>query len=125
MAQQETEREVQVLAVFRQLLQAPALGPEENFFEAGGSSLLAARLATRLRSTGVLDVPTSAIFAAPTARALTQYSANTAVPAGAASSDSSAPSDRAAPDPASLRGARQRAAFARLRPAPVSTEDLR
>jgi hypothetical protein len=78
MAIDETEREVEVLAIFRQLLGAPLLGPEQNFFESGGSSLLAARLAARLRSSGVLDVPTSAIFSAPTARALTRYASSSA-----------------------------------------------
>jgi Phosphopantetheine attachment site len=100
-----TEREARVLAAFRQILGAPELGPEDNFFELGGSSLLAARLASRLRNTGVLDVSTAAIFDAPTARALTRYVA--------VHSDQSASAPVASS--AAERGARQRAAFARLR----------
>jgi hypothetical protein len=130
MATNETEREVEVLEIFRQLLGAPQLGPEQNFFDSGGSSLLAARLAARLRSSGVLDVPTSAVFAAPTARALTRYASSSisprytrssvspliaATPAGSTSSSSSA----------AERGARQRAAFARLRPNRSPDEEAR
>lgn len=119
MAVNEIERELEVLAIFRQLLDAPQLGPEENFFEAGGSSLLAARLAARLRTSGVLDVPTSAIFAAPTARALTRYAATSA------SQKSDVDASLAKPSPAAERGARQRAAFARMRPTTSPHEEAR
>jgi hypothetical protein len=170
MAIDETEREVEVLDIFRQLLGAPQLGPEQNFFESGGSSLLAARLAARLRASGVLDVPTSAVFAAPTARALTRYASSSAQSRYAGSSaqsryagssaqsryagssaqsryassstqsryagSSMSPRDAgssvsthtaALPSPSSAaeRGARQRAAFARLRPNPSPDEEAR
>jgi hypothetical protein len=117
MAFDETEREMKVLAVFRQLLGAPQLGPEENFFDAGGSSLLAARLATRLRNAGVLDVATAAIFDAPTARALARYARTPAIAhKGSASAVASS---------AVQRGTRQRAAFARLRPASMRAKEAR
>lgn len=110
MAFDETEREKKVLTIFRELLSAPGLGPDDNFFDAGGSSLLAARLSTRLRTAGVLDLPTAVIFDAPTARSLTHYAA-----AAARAHDGSA---NPAKTSAVQRGARQRAAFARLRPHP-------
>jgi hypothetical protein len=119
MAVNEIEREFEVLAIFRQLLGAPQLGPEQNFFDAGGSSLLAARLAARLRTSGVLDVPTSAIFAAPSARALARYAATTAV------QEVSVDARIAMPSPAAERGARQRDAFARLRPTSSPDEEVR
>jgi hypothetical protein len=119
MAVDETKREFEVLAIFRQLLGAPQLGPEQNFFESGGSSLLAARLATRLRTSGVLDVPTSAIFAAPTARGLARYAATSA------SQESDVDASVGRRSAAADRGARQRAAFARLRPAPSPLEEVR
>jgi hypothetical protein len=130
MAIDETEREVEVLDIFRQLLGAPLLGPEQNFFESGGSSLLAARLAARLRASGVLDVPTSAVFAAPTARALTRYTSASVSPRYASSSVQShiaaAPAaSTSSPSSAAERGARQRAAFARLRPTPSPDEEAR
>jgi hypothetical protein len=148
MAIDETEREAEVLDIFRQLLGAPQLGPEQNFFESGGSSLLAARLAARLRSSGILDVPTSAIFAAPTARALTRYASASVRSRYAGSSAQSryasasaqsryasssvqshitaAPAaSTSSPSSAAERGARQRAAFARLRPTPSPDEEAR
>jgi hypothetical protein len=139
MAIDETEREAEVLDIFRQLLGAPQLGPEQNFFESGGSSLLAARLAARLRASGILDVPTSAIFAAPTARALTRYASSSAQSRYASSSVSpryasssvqshitAAPAaSTPSPSSAAERGARQRAAFARLRPTPSPDEEAR
>lgn len=117
MAFDEIELENRVLTIFRQLLGAPGLGPEDNFFDAGGSSLLAARLATRLCTAGVFDVSTAAIFDAPTARSLTRYAA-----APAKAHDGSA---NPAATAAIQRGARQRAAFARLRPASIRPEDAR
>jgi hypothetical protein len=143
MAIDETEREVEVLEIFRQLLGAPQLGPEQNFFESGGSSLLAARLAARLRASGVLDVATSAVFAAPTARALTRYASSSAQsryagssaqsryasssisPRDAGSSVSTYTAALPSPSSAAERGARQRAAFARLRPNPSPDEEAR
>lgn len=119
MAVNELERELEVLAIFRRLLGAPQLGPEQNFFESGGSSLLAARLAARLRTSGVLDVPTSAIFAAPTARALTRYAATSV------SQETDVDASLAKASPAAERGARQRAAFARMRPTPSAREEAR
>jgi hypothetical protein len=128
MATDETEREVEVLEIFRQLLGAPQLGPEQNFFDSGGSSLLAARLAVRLRSSGVLDVPTSAVFAAPTARALTRYASSSAQSRYAASPVSkdtaaSPAASASSPPTAAERGAHQRAAFARLRPTNSSADE--
>jgi hypothetical protein len=130
MATDETEREVEVLEIFRQLLGAPQLGPEQNFFDSGGSSLLAARLAVRLRSSGVLDVPTSAVFAAPTARALTRYASSSISPRYAGSSVSTYTAALPSPSTSSSssaaeRGAHQRAAFARLRPNPSPDEEAR
>jgi hypothetical protein len=125
MAIDETEREVEVLEIFRQLLGAPQLGPEQNFFESGGSSLLAARLAARLRASGVLDVPTSAVFAAPTARALTRYASSSIAPRSTGSSVSTYTAALPSPSSAAERGARQRAAFARLRPTRSPDEEAR
>ena len=117
MAFDVTEHEVKVLAAFRQILGAPEFGPEDNFFEWGGSSLLAARLASRLRNSGVLEVPTAAIFDSPTARALTRYVA--VPPNRSADQNTSAQSASSAAE----RGARQRAAFARLRSASTSSKE--
>ncbi len=52
------------------LLMQPALGPDENFFQAGGHSLLAARLSARLAASGLPRPGLRAIFEQPTARRL-------------------------------------------------------
>ena len=70
---------------------------------------------------GVLDVPTSAIFAAPTARALARYAAALTSQNLAHDASIAKPAQR----PPSQRGARQRAAFARLRPASSPDEEVR
>lgn len=55
------------------LLMQPALGPDENFFEAGGHSLLAARLSTRLAKSGLPRPGLRPIFEQPTARRLASW----------------------------------------------------
>ncbi|MEU4244959.1 amino acid adenylation domain-containing protein [Actinoplanes sp. NPDC026619] len=65
-----------VLEIWRELLQDPRLGPDDNFFLAGGQSLLAVRMLSRLsRLTAItltldelLDHPTATAFAAHIAR---------------------------------------------------------
>ncbi|HJQ02922.1 MAG TPA: amino acid adenylation domain-containing protein [Jatrophihabitans sp.] len=52
------------------LLERPDVGPDDNFFTLGGSSLLALRLMHRLRAELDLDVSLGVIFEAPTVRAL-------------------------------------------------------
>ena len=42
-----------VLEVLRDMLDAPALGPDDDFFAAGGSSLLVVRIIARLKQEGV------------------------------------------------------------------------
>ncbi|AXE28349.1 hypothetical protein C0216_32760 (plasmid) [Streptomyces globosus] len=61
-----------VLALFREVLGAPALGPDDNFFDHGGQSLLAMRLLARLRESdpAAAGLRASALFASPTPRLL-------------------------------------------------------
>ena len=62
----------QVLGLWRELLGAPEAGSEENFFEAGGSSLLAARLASRLSAQLDCRVSAADILAYPSPRKLAE-----------------------------------------------------
>ena len=59
-----------VAAVMAEVLHLDTVGAEENFFELGGTSLLAIQLIGRLRLRLGLEVEIGAIFDAPTATAL-------------------------------------------------------
>lgn len=56
--------------IWADLLERPDVGPDDNFFTLGGSSLLALRLMHRVRAELDLDVSLGVIFEAPTVRAL-------------------------------------------------------
>ncbi len=64
------DAEAKVLEAMRAVLNQPALGVTDNFFDMGGHSLAAARLATRLRKAFDATLPIRTIFESPTARAL-------------------------------------------------------
>ncbi|MES5816918.1 amino acid adenylation domain-containing protein [Streptomyces sp. RG80] len=58
---QETLREI-----FAELLGAPAIGIDDNFFDTGGHSLLAMRLVSRIRSACGVEVSVRDVFEQPT-----------------------------------------------------------
>ncbi|MEU9030047.1 non-ribosomal peptide synthetase [Streptomyces sp. NPDC048383] len=61
-----------VLTLFREVLDAPQFGPDDDFFDHGGQSLLAMRLLTRLREShpAAAGLRASALFTHPTPRRL-------------------------------------------------------
>nr|CAB67712.1 streptothricin peptide synthetase II [Streptomyces rochei] len=63
-----------VLGLFREVLSAPELGADDNFFDHGGHSLLAMRLFARLRETfpAAAGLRASALLAHPTPRLLAE-----------------------------------------------------
>ncbi|ODN72166.1 amino acid adenylation domain-containing protein [Methylobrevis pamukkalensis] len=61
--------ETQVLGLWHELLGDHALGVEDNFFAAGGNSLTAMRLLTRLQQTFGIELSIAGIFGALTPRA--------------------------------------------------------
>ncbi|MFL5385967.1 MAG: amino acid adenylation domain-containing protein, partial [Longimicrobiaceae bacterium] len=65
-----TPTEAAVAAVWREVLGIEEIGRGDNFFVAGGHSLLAARVATRLRRAVGVELPLREIFDAPTLEAL-------------------------------------------------------
>ncbi len=67
---QRGKEEATILALWRSALGSEETGLDENFFDAGGSSLLAARLAGRLTGALGRSVTAADILSHPTARSL-------------------------------------------------------
>jgi long-subunit acyl-CoA synthetase (AMP-forming) len=65
-----TEVEEAVAGVWREVLERERIGVEENFFQIGGHSLAAIRIASRLRSLFGFGIPMSTIFEQATIRRL-------------------------------------------------------
>ncbi|MFC6012252.1 amino acid adenylation domain-containing protein [Nocardia lasii] len=61
-----THLEMRVAAVFTEILGRPVPGAEDSFFDIGGNSLLATRLAAALHAEFEVDLPVRQIFEAPT-----------------------------------------------------------
>jgi hypothetical protein len=61
--------EAKVLELWRELLDAPEIGVEHQFFEAGGNSLTAMRLLTRLQQEFTVELSIAQLFGALTPRA--------------------------------------------------------
>ncbi|MFD0339784.1 AMP-binding protein [Streptomyces sp. NPDC127117] len=62
--------EAAVSALWQELLGAPPASADQNFFDAGGHSLLAVRLANRLAATAGRRIPLRRILGAPTVTAI-------------------------------------------------------
>ncbi|MCA2215106.1 amino acid adenylation domain-containing protein [Wangella sp. NEAU-J3] len=61
-----TPREEMLCALFAEVLEVPSVGAEEDFFAAGGHSLLVTRLVGRIRETLGLPIGVRDVFEAPT-----------------------------------------------------------
>jgi amino acid adenylation domain-containing protein len=81
-----SRRERALAEVWRQVLGTDAVGPDDNFFDLGGNSLLLIRLADRLREAMGVTVTAVELFRFPTVRALAAHLA-----AGAGGSADEAP----------------------------------
>ncbi|WP_147482383.1 non-ribosomal peptide synthetase, partial [Paracoccus siganidrum] len=66
----QTELQARLCAAMAEVLSLPEIGIDDDFFEMGGHSLLAARLAARLRMVTGRTVGVRAIFEAPTVQQL-------------------------------------------------------
>ena len=65
-----TPEEIELAALFQELLGVERVGAEDGFFDLGGHSLLAVRLATRVRERLGRELPMHAVFQRPTPAAL-------------------------------------------------------
>jgi thioesterase domain-containing protein len=61
-----------LIGIWKDLLRLPELGIEDNFFEVGGHSLLAAQVIAQVQSATGRKIAVSAVFRAPTIRAFAQ-----------------------------------------------------
>ena len=55
-----------ILAIWREVLDNPTIGLDDEFLALGGNSLLATMIASRVRDRHRIDVPVGTLFAAPT-----------------------------------------------------------
>jgi len=101
----EGELEARVAAIWCELLQLERVGRQTNFFEAGGHSLLAVQLASRVRSRLGVEVELAQLFAHPTLAGYAQQVAQ----AGASRMPAVQPVSRGEPLP--LSHAQQRLWF--------------
>jgi amino acid adenylation domain-containing protein len=62
----QTETEIKLAEIWRQLLKRPTIDRNDHFFRLGGHSLLAAELFFRLQDTFAIHLPIHLIFQAPT-----------------------------------------------------------
>ncbi|SPE63311.1 putative Phenylalanine racemase (ATP-hydrolyzing) [Verrucomicrobia bacterium] len=65
-----TPVEVQLAAIWREVLQMPEVGVEDSFFDVGGHSLLAIQVISRIREVFGVELPLVGLFDAPTIAAL-------------------------------------------------------
>ena len=62
--------EVEIAAVWAEVLRVQRVGIDDNFFELGGHSLLATQVASRVRAMFGVELAVRAVFEAPTYRSL-------------------------------------------------------
>jgi thioesterase domain-containing protein/acyl carrier protein len=67
------DAETRMMAIWRDVLQVPEIGPTSNFFELGGHSLMAMRLMTKVASTFGVKINVMTLFQAPTVREFTAH----------------------------------------------------
>jgi acyl carrier protein len=65
-----TALEVQLAAIWAEVLRLQQVGIHDNFFELGGHSLLATQVISRIRNTFHVEVPLRRLFEAPTVASL-------------------------------------------------------
>ncbi|NLU65622.1 hypothetical protein HCA61_25670, partial [Rhodococcus sp. HNM0563] len=72
-ARPTTENEAALAGIFGEVLAVDHVGIDDNFFDLGGNSLLATKIANRLRMTLGVDLPIRTIFEGQSVRALAPH----------------------------------------------------
>ena len=70
------EIEIQLVEIWKEVLNLERIGVNDNFFEIGGHSLRATTLVSQIRKKFYVDVPLREIFKKPTVRQLAKYIEN-------------------------------------------------
>ena len=68
-----SEYEQRVAAIWQQVLGLEQVGIHDNFFDLGGNSLVGVQVIAKVKKEFKVQLPTVALFEAPTVRALAQY----------------------------------------------------
>jgi hypothetical protein len=101
-----------VAAVWREVLEAPSVSLDENFFDIGGTSILLIRIRKELQDQLARQIPITWMFECTTIRAIAARLSNAADPAA---DESSSPVLTPSLGQAQEQARRQRDAFARMR----------
>ncbi len=69
----ETEIERRIAGLWQSVLQCDSISVTANFFEMGGHSLMATKLATQIRATFEISLPLTVLFESPSIRSCAHY----------------------------------------------------
>jgi len=107
-----TPMQQRVAAVWREVLEAPSVSLDENFFDIGGTSILLIRIRKELQDQLARQIPITWMFECTTIRAIADRLSNAADPTA---TESSSPVLTPSLGQAQEQARRQRDAFARMR----------
>jgi acyl carrier protein len=108
-AEAQTPMQERVAAIWREVLEAPNVGLDDNFFDIGGSSILLIRIRTELQKQLDRTIPITWMFEFTSIRTLSDKLRD--------GEETSKSSDGAMMSAAQEQARRQREAFARMRTA--------
>ncbi|MDJ0900136.1 MAG: AMP-binding protein [Xenococcus sp. MO_188.B8] len=69
----QTEIELQIASIWKEVLNISSVSINDNFFELGGNSILVAQLVNRFRKIFQIDLPIQILFETPTIKGLANY----------------------------------------------------
>lgn len=69
---QLSQAEIELCSIWKEIIQADSILPEDDFFELGGNSLLSVRLVSNIKKKMNIDFPINTVFTFPTLRKMSQ-----------------------------------------------------